>query len=98
MKTRLFDPFVLGTINKSIYTSSNNEINSAVVKIVKLVGGLGGGLFTLAILVIAVVIIFGSISAAKMRTVWMALISCCAGAFVFYAAYYLAPAIAKIAG
>ncbi|MED4402117.1 hypothetical protein [Metabacillus fastidiosus] len=90
--------FALGStkITQDIYTGGNTKINEAITKVIKLVGGIGGGAFTLAILIIALVIIFGSISAAKMRTVWMALISCTAGALVFYAAWYLAPAIGDI--
>lgn len=89
-----------GTTTKlnSIYTTNtNNNLYNAVKKIVELVGGVGGLLFTLAILIITLFIIFGSISAAKMRTVWISLISCCCGAFVFYAAYYLSDTIAGIA-
>ncbi len=85
-------------IGKDIYQNGNNRINDTVLTVIKLVGGVGGGLFTLAILIIGVVIIFGSISAAKMRTIWMTLVSCVAGAFLFYSAWYLAPTIAQIAG
>lgn len=83
-------------IDSTIYAEGNNKINDAIIDVIKLVGGIGGSAFTLAILIITLVIIFGSISAAKMRTVWMALISCSAGALIFYAAWYLAPAIANI--
>lgn len=94
---RLTNLFLLGTINADIYDEGKNQINASFFKIIKIVGGVGTGAFTLAILIIALVIIFGSISSAKMRTVWMALISCCAGAFIFFTAYLLAPAIAEMA-
>lgn len=80
------------------YGTGNVKINGAVKKVIQLVGGSGALLFTLAILIIAVIIIFGSISAAKMRTVWVSLISCCIGALIFYSAYFLSGVIAGIAG
>lgn len=79
------------------YNNGNTKLNGAVKKVIKIVGGVGGLLFTLAILIIAIMIIFGSISAAKMRTVWVSLISCCVGALIFYSAYFLSSVIAGIA-
>lgn len=93
----MFKNLLLLTVDTGIYTGGSNKINDALLKIVKLVGGIGGTAFTLAVLIIGLVIIFGSISAQKMRTVWITLISCVAGAFLFYSAYYLAPTIAQIA-
>lgn len=93
----LYNPMTLNlltAINKGIYTNSGNKINETAVKIIKIVGGVGGSLFTLAIMIIAVVIIFGSISSKKIGTVWMALFSCIGGALLFYSAYFLAPTIA----
>lgn len=86
--------------NGSIYDrdNANDSLAKGLETIVKWVGGIGGTAFVLAIMIIGLVIIFGSISAAKMRTVWMALISCIAGAFVFFSAYLIAPAISSIAG
>ena len=87
------------TIDTSIYTGGeSNEINAAVLKIIKMVGGIGGMLFTLAILIIALFIMFGSISSRKIGTVWTALFSCIGGALLFFSAYFLAPAIQKIVG
>lgn len=96
--TNMFNWLILGNIGKDIYTQQNNEINQSLLKLVKYIGGSGGLAFTLAFLVIALIIGFGSISSAKMGTVWKMLISCAAGAFIFFTAYLLAPAIAKIAG
>ncbi|MGE8081508.1 TrbC/VirB2 family protein [Peribacillus loiseleuriae] len=84
-------------LTTDIYSSTDAKINGGIVKVIKLIGGVGGSIFTLAIMVIAVAIIFGSISAAKMRTIWISLISCTGGAVLFYSAWYLAPAIAAIA-
>ncbi|MEK4487934.1 hypothetical protein MHH81_20720 [Psychrobacillus sp. FSL H8-0484] len=83
-------------INNTIYTTQDNEINKAGIAIIKMVGGIGGTAFTLAILIIAIVIIFGSISSKNIGKVWGALFSCLGGALLFYSAYFLAPAIAKI--
>ena len=97
MKT--LDFLTLNAITTDIYTGgADNKINQATLDIIKMVGGLGGLFFTLAIMVIAVVIIFGSISPRNIGTVWKALFSCVGGAILFYSAYFLAPAIAGIVG
>ena len=91
--------FVLNSgLTKDIYTvaGDDNKIAKATKDIIKMVGGVGGLLFTLAILIIAIVIIFGSISPRNIGTVWKALFSCIAGAVLFYSAYFLADAISKI--
>lgn len=85
-------------LNEDIYNEdSNNILAQKVEQIVKIVAGVGGVAFVLAILVIALFIVFGSISANQVGTWWKALFSCIAGAFVFFSAYAFAPAIAKLA-
>lgn len=74
-----------------------NAIDSKLQKIVDYVSVIGGTAFTLAVLVIALFIIFGSISAQKMRTVWISLISCIIGAIIFFSASQLTTAIKEIA-
>ncbi|ADC52121.1 MULTISPECIES: TrbC/VirB2 family protein [Alkalihalophilus] len=89
----------VSNIKTDIYNQSDiksDPFAGALYEIVRWVGGIGGIAFTLAVLVIGLVIIFGSISAAKMRTVWISLISCVAGAILFFSAYSLAPAIANL--
>lgn len=91
------DPTKDAISKESAYQNGNDKLNTAVESVIKIVGGSGALLFTLAIMIIAVIIIFGSISAAKMRTVWVSLISCCIGALIFYSAYFLSGVIASIA-
>ena len=84
-------------LGKDIYTGgTDNKIAAATKDIIKMVGGVGGLFFTLAILIIAIVIIFGSISPRNIGTVWKALFSCVAGAILFYSAYFLSDFIAGI--
>lgn len=85
---------VLNTIGKDIYTGGNTQVNATILKIIKIVGGTGTLAFTLAVLIIALFIIFGSISSKKIGTVWMAFFSCLGGALLFFGAYILAPSIA----
>ncbi|MCA1064645.1 TrbC/VirB2 family protein (plasmid) [Rossellomorea sp. AcN35-11] len=85
----MFNNFVLG--------ATGDEINSALQRVVDIVTLIGGTAFTLAIMIIGLVIIFGSVSAAKMRGLWIALISCIAGAFIFFSANWLSGAIDGIA-
>lgn len=89
---------LLTAINNQIYKDQNNDISKTGVKIIKMVGGIGGVAFTLAILIISLFIIFGSISSRKIGTVWTALFSCIGGALLFYSAYLLAPAIQGVIG
>lgn len=82
------------TVNKDIYSGGDTAINGAILKIIKIVGGTGSLAFTLAVLIIALFIIFGSISSKKIGTVWVAFFSCLGGALLFFGAYMLAPSIA----
>ncbi|WP_145949567.1 TrbC/VirB2 family protein [Paenibacillus sp. Y412MC10] len=88
-----------GTVNCSdaFGTSADDTIKTTLQSVIKIVGGVGGLLFTLAVMIIAIMIIFGSISAQKKGTYWTALISCFCGAFVFFGGYKFAGAIAKMA-
>ncbi|WP_047153377.1 hypothetical protein [Aneurinibacillus tyrosinisolvens] len=86
------------TVGKEVFNdTSNNPIHDKGVQIIKMVGGVGGIAFTLAIMVIALFIIFGSISPQKRGTFWVALISCIAGAFVFFGAFGFAEGIMSLA-
>lgn len=94
-----FNGLVLNALTKDIYTKApKTKINETTEDIISLIGGLGGLFFTLAIMIIAVVIIFGSISPRNIGTVWKALFSCIGGAVLFYSAWFLAPAISGIVG
>jgi len=89
--------FILNAkIGKDIYKTQDNELTKAGMDIIRQVGGIGSIAFTLAVLIIALVIIFASISPKKVGVVWMAFFSCLAGALLFFGAYLFAPAIAKI--
>jgi hypothetical protein len=85
-------------LDKNIYKDdADNILAKKVEGIVKIVAGVGGVSFVLAILIISLFIIFGSISANQVGTWWKALFSCMAGAFIFFSAYAFAPAIATLA-
>lgn len=81
---------------EQIYKAGNTELTQILQKIIALVGGIGGLCFTLAILIIAVVIIFGSISPRNIGKWWTALFSCVAGAGLFFSAYMLKDVIVKL--
>lgn len=84
-------------MNSGIYAESTNNLSTILLKIIKLVGGIGGLSFTLAVLIIALVIIFGSISPKNVGKWWGALFSCVAGAGLFFTAYLLKDVIAGLA-
>lgn len=89
---------VSASIGKDIYNgTSNNILADKIEQIVRIVAGVGGILFTLAILIITIAIFFGSIQSDKASTYWKALIGCILAAFVFYSAYAFAPSIASLA-
>lgn len=81
---------------EEIYKEGTTELTQILQKVIGLVGGIGGLCFTLAILIIAVVIIFGSISPRNIGKWWTALFSCVAGAGLFFSAYMLKEVIAKL--
>lgn len=86
-------------VDKGIYDiDKTSNISEATTKIIKMVGGLGGLFFTLAVMIIAVVIIFGSISPKSIGIWWKALFSCVAGALLFFSAYLIGPSIANVFG
>lgn len=73
------------------------KINGPLKTVVQVVGGVGGTLFTLAVMFTAIMIIFGSLSPQKSGIYWKALMGCAAGAFVFFGAATFADMIAGMA-
>jgi hypothetical protein len=93
-----FVPTAHAALDTSMYDpSQDNILQQKVEKIVKIVASVGGTAFVLAILIISLFIIFGSISPRESGTYWKALFSCLAGAFVFFSAYAFAPQISHLA-
>ncbi|PJO44941.1 TrbC/VirB2 family protein [Lysinibacillus xylanilyticus] len=78
------------------YTEGTNNLTKILKDIISLVGGIGGLCFTLAVLIISVVIIFGSISPKNIGKWWTALFSCVAGAGLFFSAYLLKEVLAGL--
>ncbi|KIV58569.1 hypothetical protein AM501_05340 [Aneurinibacillus migulanus] len=83
--------------NDMFNPGTDNPIYNKGVVVVKTVAGLGALGFTLAVLIITLVLIFVSISPQKRGPVWWALISCSGAAFVFFSAFTLAESIVKLA-
>lgn len=83
-------------LNKDIYTQQSNNLTIAIKSIIKMVGGIGGLCFTLAVLIIALFIIFGSISPKNIGRWWTALFSCVGGAALFFSAFLLSDVIANM--
>lgn len=87
-----------GDLGSEIYNKSNdNGLNKSVESVIKTVGSVGAGLFTLAVMLIAILLIFGSLSPKMTGTYWKALLLCAGGAFIFFGAYKFANVISKIA-
>ncbi|MBX8945954.1 TrbC/VirB2 family protein [Lysinibacillus sp. K60] len=83
---------------KEIYTKGDTKLSEIIEKVIKLVGGIGGACFTLAVLIIALVIIFGSISPKNIGRWWTALFSCVAGAALFFSAFMLSSVLSNLFG
>ncbi|MED0677068.1 hypothetical protein ABEV55_08495 [Aneurinibacillus thermoaerophilus] len=83
--------------NDMFNPGTDNPIYNKGVVLVKTVAGLGGLGFTLAVLIITLVLIFVSISPQKRGPVWWSLISCSGAAFVFFSAFTFAESIVKLA-
>lgn len=89
---------LLTNLNSDIYKGGggDDKVSSALVDIIKWVGGIGGLILTLAILIIAIMIMTKSVSPKNIGTAWTALFSCLGGAILFYSAVFLAPTVANI--
>lgn len=85
-------------LNSSIYKKTDNQLTSAGEDLVGLLGSIGGICFTIAVMVIAIVIIFGSISPKNIGRWWIALFSCFCGAALFFGAYLFPDIVAGIFG
>nr|WP_275900757.1 hypothetical protein [Paenibacillus periandrae] len=79
-------------------TGSDTTLKDTLTSIIRLVGGIGGLFFTLCIMIVSLVIIFVSISPKQRGIAWVGLFGCFGGAFIFFAGYKFAGAIAVIAG
>ncbi|SCX63100.1 TrbC/VirB2 family protein [Lysinibacillus fusiformis] len=97
MKTMTFLTLLEKTPDTSkYYKEGTTELTNILKSIISLVGGIGGLCFTLAVLIIAVVIIFGSISPRNIGKWWTALFSCVAGAALFFSAFMLSDVLADL--
>lgn len=76
-------------VDSSIYAKGDTKLSEIIEKIIRMVGGVGGLCFTLAVLIIAVFIIFGSISPKNIGKWWIAFFSCLGGAALFFSAFML---------
>ncbi|MFX3643474.1 MAG: TrbC/VirB2 family protein [Candidatus Pristimantibacillus sp.] len=77
--------------------TAGTTINNTLKDVVKIIAGAGASLFTIAVMVLAVMIMFGSISPAKKGIYWGSLIGSVCGAFVFFGAFKFSDAIAQMA-
>lgn len=76
---------------------AGKTINDTLKDVVRIIAGTGTTLFTMAVMVLALMIMFGSISPAKKGIYWGSLIGCVCGAFVFFGAFKFSDAIAQMA-
>ena len=83
-------------VKSDIYAKGDTKLSEIIEKVIRLVGGIGGLCFTLAVLIIALVIIFGSISPRNIGKWWTALFSCLAGAALFFSAFMLSDVISGV--
>ncbi|MER2049012.1 MAG: TrbC/VirB2 family protein [Solibacillus sp.] len=80
------------------YMVLNNTggVEDLLTKVIASITGIGASVFTLAVLIIALCIIFGSISPKNIGKWWTALFSCIAGAVIFFGANLLKTTIAGL--
>lgn len=69
--------------------STDSKVNQGIWKIVNMVGGIGGAVFTLMFLVITVVIAFKSVNPQHAGMLWTGLITCAVAGVIFFSAYFL---------
>lgn len=85
-------------ITNGIYEQKDNQLTRAGEDVVSLLGSIGGICFTIAVMIIALVIIFGSVSPKNIGRWWIALFSCFCGAALFFGAYLFPDIVAGIFG
>ncbi|MFS0876698.1 TrbC/VirB2 family protein [Solibacillus isronensis] len=74
----------------------SGNVDTFLTKLIDTVTGIGASVFTLAVLIIALCIIFGSISPKNIGKWWTALFSSIAGAVIFFGAKLLKTTIAGL--
>lgn len=69
-----------------VLNEATGNVDTFLTTVIKSVTGIGASVFVLAVLVIALCIMFGSISPKNIGKWWTALFSCVAGAVIFFGA------------
>lgn len=76
-------------LNQSIYAGGDSSLNSKVIDVVKIVAGVGGALFALSFMVMAILIAFNLVSTQQKASLWPKLIGIGIAAIIFFSAYAL---------
>lgn len=74
-----------------------NDLQDTAIKAVKFIGGWGGIVFTMAFMVLALMLGSGGINPHKRGKVYVGLVTVAVAAFLFFSAWQFAPAIADLA-
>ncbi|WP_182101756.1 hypothetical protein [Niallia taxi] len=77
------------SLNQNIYSGGDSSLNSKVIDVVKIVAGVGGALFALSFMVMAILIAFNLVSTQQKASLWPKLIGIGIAAIIFFSAYAL---------
>lgn len=73
------------------------DLQDTAIKALKFVGGWGGIVFTMAFMILAMMLGSGGINPHKRSKVYVGLVTVAVAAFLFFSAWQFAPAIANLA-
>jgi hypothetical protein len=74
-----------------------NDLQDTAIKALKFIGGWGGIVFTMAFMILAMMLGSGGINPYKRSKVYVGLVTVAIAAFLFFSAWQFAPAIANLA-
>lgn len=76
---------------------NTSDLQDSAIKVLKFVGAWGGIVFTLAFMVLAMMLGSGGVNPRKRSKVYVGLVTVAVAAFLFFTAWQFAPAIANLA-
>jgi hypothetical protein len=76
---------------------NNSDLQDTAIRALKFVGGWGGIVFTMAFMILAMMLGSGGVNPHKRNKVYVGLVTVAVAAFLFFSAWQFAPAIANVA-
>jgi amino acid transporter len=104
--TAISETVLAGGIDTNLYENdkakktrgiNGSDLQDTAIKALKFVGGWGGIVFTMAFMILAMMLGSGGVNPYKRSKVYVGLVTVAIAAFLFFSAWQFAPAIANLA-